>query len=123
MKAFLMVAVGGACGACARLALTLTVARFWSTNLPLGTWAPNLLGCFLIGLLLPVLTRGGASLWQPLILTGFLGSFTTFSTYSIETVLLWEDGLGTLALLNALGSVVLGLAGVVAGLWVGRMVA
>lgn len=117
---WLWIALGGACGACARYGAGVLLARFWQTPLPLATWAVNVLGCLLIGVLVPVLGRAGVpgALRYGLIV-GFLGSLTTFSAFSLETVVLLQKGLGGAALLNALGSVVLGLLCVWLGLRLG----
>lgn len=120
MTAFLYVALGGALGASARYGLTLLSLRFFGPNWPVGTWAANLLGCFLIGLAIPLLTVDRTRL---ILVMGFLGAFTTFSTYSAETLTLWESGRIGLAVANALGSVLLGLAAVAAGLALARAAA
>lgn len=118
----LLVAAGGALGALGRYGIGLLAVRVWSTGLPLGTWAVNLLGSFLIGLAVPaIVAKGGAAEGMRLALVvGFLGSFTTFSTFSLDTLALWESGRPGWALLNAGGSVALGLACAALGLWLGR---
>lgn len=91
--------------------------RWGGPGLPWGTWAANALGCLLIGLALPLVKHDEARLAA---LVGFLGAFTTFSTYSADTVLLWEAGRRGMAVLNAMGSVGVGLACVALGLALGR---
>lgn len=113
---WLLVALGGAVGAVARYGVGLVALR-WGEAVPLGTWIVNALGCLLIGLALPLVRADGARL---AVLVGVLGSFTTFSTYSADTVLLWESGRPGLAAANALGSVVVGAAFVALGLALGR---
>ena len=120
VNALPLVALGGALGASARYGLALASARLFGPDWPVGTWAANVLGCFLIGLAIPLLVTDRARLG---VVTGFLGAFTTFSTYSAETVGLWESGRLGLAAANALGSVVAGLAAVAAGLAVARALA
>jgi fluoride exporter len=122
VQQLLLVAVGGALGAAsrygvARLALGLGLVAF-----PWATWAVNLAGCFLLGLVFPWLAQGSARLYA-LAAVGFLGAFTTFSTYSLDTLLLVENGKAGLAVLNALGSVVAGLALAALGLYLGRWMA
>ena len=119
---WLWVALGGAFGAAARYGVGLLAVRAWGSSLPLGTVLVNLAGSFLIGLAVPlVLTRPGASEALRLALAvGFLGAFTTFSTFSLDTLALLETGRTGWALANALGSVVLGLGCVALGVWVGR---
>ena len=121
MQTALYVALGGAAGALGRWGLGLAAARVFGPGVPAGTWAANLLGCFLIGLALPSLGPGHPH--RALVVTGLLGAFTTFSTYTADTLLLWEAGRPGLAALNAVGSVAAGLAVCAVGLAVGRAVA
>ncbi len=110
MVQFLAVALGGAVGAMMRYGVALLVQRFADGPAPVATWIVNLLGCLLIGFLVPFLKSGNASVpVQLFILTGFLGSLTTFSTFSMESILLWQSGRVELLLLNVLGSVAAGL--------------
>lgn len=120
MKSVLLVALGGAVGAVARYGLAVAGLRLAGAGVPLGTWVANAAGCLLIGLALPLVRGDDARL---LVLVGGLGAFTTFSTYSAETVLLWETGRRGLAVANAAGSVVVGLLFVGVGLWAGRQIA
>jgi len=122
---FLLVAAGGALGATARYGLGLLAVRVWGAGLPIGTWAVNLLGSFLIGVALPfIVAKGGTAEGARLaVIIGFLGAFTTFSTFSLDTYVLWERGHPGWALANAGGSVVLGLGCVALGLWLGRWLA
>lgn len=105
------VAAFGGLGAVARFELDGLVQRRLDTELPLGTLVVNGVGSLLLGLLVGVGVAGDA-----LLLAGVaaLGSFTTFSTWMLETQRLAEDGEGSLALVNVVGSVVVGL--VAAGL-------
>ncbi len=115
MRAVLLVALGGAVGAVARYGIALASVRFEAV--PLGTWIVNAVGCFAIGVAIPVVRDDSARL---ALVVGVLGAFTTFSTYSADTVLLWETGRRGLAVANAAGSVVVGVVFVVLGLMVGR---
>lgn len=116
MPPIVFVALGGACGALARYGAGRLVARFVETPFPWGTWTVNLLGCFLIGMTVPLLgPLGAADRARAFLVVGFLGSFTTFSTFSLDTVALWGHGHGLLGLLNAAGSLVCGLLLVAAG--------
>jgi CrcB protein len=120
MSSVVFVALGGACGALARYGAGRLVAAFVDHPFPWGTWTVNLLGCFLIGLTVPLFGQlSGAERARFFLVVGFLGSFTTFSTFSLDTMALWGDGQGGLGLLNAVGSLVCGLVLVAAGREVG----
>ncbi|MEM6326724.1 MAG: fluoride efflux transporter CrcB [Bacteroidota bacterium] len=118
MPTALLVALGGAAGALARWGVSEGMARWLGTAAPWGTWTANVLGCFLIGLAMPTLSASDPR--RALLVVGFLGAFTTFSTYSAETLHLWETGRAGLALANAAGSVVVGLAACALGLALAR---
>ena len=119
----LMVALGGALGACVRYGAGVWITSLWEQPLPLATWAVNLTGCLCIGLLVPMLGRVGLSeAFRFFLIVGFLGSLTTFSTFSLETVALWEKGYHAIALLNLVGSTLLGVLCVWVGLVVGQQV-
>ncbi len=117
------IGAAGFAGAVARYAVEGWVARRTSGAFPWGTLVVNATGCFLLGLLFTVFT--GRLLPHPALraaLTiGFLGAYTTFSTFSLETVRLVEDGAVLYAAGNVVGSVALGLASVYAGIFVGRL--
>lgn len=114
------VAVGGALGALARYGTGRLVHLFVAPSFPWATWTVNLAGCLLIGLSVPLLGQLiDTKEVHLLLVTGFLGSFTTFSTFSLDTMALWTDGHGLHALANAAGSVGLGLLFVGLGLWLG----
>ena len=113
----LFVALGGAVGAVARYGIGLASARFAEAGVPVGTWVVNAVGCLLIGLAIPLVVDDRARL---ALVVGVLGSFTTFSTYSADTVGLWEAGRPALAAANAAGSVVVGIGCVALGLALGR---
>jgi CrcB protein len=116
MTPVVFVALGGACGALARYGAGRLVASLVEHPFPLGTWTVNLVGCFLIGMTVPLFGQlSGAERARFFLVVGFLGSFTTFSTFSLDTMALWGDGHGGLALLNAVGSLVCGLILVAAG--------
>lgn len=110
------VAVLGGCGALARFGLTLLVADRLHPHLPLGTMAVNVSGAFLLGLLVGTGLDGDARL---VLGAGALGSYTTFSTWMLETQRVGEAGKRRLAVTNVLLSVALGLAAVALGRWIG----
>ena len=121
MQNLLIIGLGGFVGAILRY----SVAGFiqdWSRSVsfPYGTITVNLLGCFLIGALTQlVVSRGAISPeYRSLIFLGFLGSFTTFSTFGNETLNLLLDGEHLLSFTNVLIHIILGLASV----WLGRVI-
>ena len=119
----LQVAAGGAIGAAARYATGVGVARiFGATGFPLGVLTVNVVGSFLMGVLVVWLARKGLAHLNPFLMTGILGGFTTFSAFSLEAVTLFERGQVGQAALYVLLSVVLSIGGLVAGLWLMRAV-
>jgi CrcB protein len=122
VRNFLLVGLGGFFGATARYAIGLGVRSYVSHPFPLHTLVVNLTGCFAVGLLFEYLRdhafQETASL---LALIGFLGAFTTFSAFGLETVQLARTGLPALALLNIGVSLVLCLAAVAVGVWLGSI--
>ncbi len=117
MIRLLAVAAAGALGALARYGLSGLVHRWAGPSFPWGTLVVNLLGCFLLGLLatLSVERWTLSATSRAAVLIGFLGAFTTFSTFSWETLQLLREGAVARALLNAAGSVLLGLVAAWAG--------
>jgi CrcB protein len=120
----IMIGLGGFAGAIARYLVDGTVAERVSGAFPWGTLVVNVSGSFVLGLLfaltvdraiLPAEVRGP-------VLIGFIGAYTTFSTYMLESWQLIGTGALGLALANIVGSAVLGLVAIVAGLTLGRLV-
>ncbi len=121
MSKLFAVMIGGAVGAAMRFWLSGLQSRWFSAEFPLGTLLVNLSGSFLIGLLYTVTTQKSTSpLLAPLLITGFLGALTTFSTFSLENFLLLEHGRWLIALVYTLLSLTLGLACVYLGVTIGR---
>ena len=122
MKMMLLIALGGAIGAVSRYGTSLGVHALFGRSFPYGTLVVNVLGSFIIGLLtvllLERLTQSGAL--RGLLLIGFLGAFTTFSTFSYETLALFENGEVTKALVNVASSLILCLSAVWLGTLIGR---
>ncbi|MEW5745769.1 MAG: fluoride efflux transporter CrcB [Nitrospirota bacterium] len=124
MRNFLIVGIGGFFGAAARYAVALWVGQKWGRTFPLGTFVVNVSGSFLIGLLMAVsLERFMVNpQWRLLLSVGFLGAYTTFSTFEYETGMLIKDGEWLIAALNVACSVVAGFAALKAGELIARAV-
>jgi len=109
MRELLLAGAGGFLGAAARYGLSMAM-KPWTASFPWATLAINLLGCFLIGLLTPLVGQRPA--WFVFVIPGILGGFTTFSAFGYETLKLAEAGRGLLAAVYVVASVGLGLAAV-----------
>ena len=115
---YLLVFVGGGLGASLRHFINVTLARHMGTGFPWGTFIINITGSTVMGLIAGYLAfKGEASQpWRLFLMTGILGGYTTFSAYSLDAALLYERGELGLAALYVIGSVVLSIAGLFAGL-------
>lgn len=124
MHHYLFIAVGGALGALARYGVTTTAHSVWGASWPAGTLLVNGAGSFLIGVVFALLEKSALHPdWRSILMVGFLGAFTTFSTYSLETVELWSRGHGVQAVAYALGSVVVCVSAAACGLGLIRALA
>lgn len=122
LSPLLYVALGGALGAVLRYGLSGVAHHFLGEGFPWGTLAANLVGCFAIGVLWALAERGTFSPGTTaFVFTGLVGAFTTFSTYSLETVNLLRDGRVGLGLLNVLASTLCGVLLVLAGFACARL--
>ena len=121
MKETLWVGAGGLAGAVARHLVSTWVTTWLGSAFPYATFLINVTGSFLLGLLVGMLQGHAVSPIVPLSLgVGFLGAYTTFSTFTYETVRLLEDGSVFLAGANVVASVLVGLLSGIVGLAVGR---
>lgn len=122
---FLLVSLGAAVGANLRYWLSQWAAQQWGAAFPYGTLLINVLGSFAIGVVMALAATNAAitTNWRLLIVTGLLGGFTTFSTFSYETYQLLVNGSLLLASVNIMGSVAGGLLGVVLGAGLARFFA
>ena len=114
----LAVAAGGAVGAVARYLTGAAMTQLLGQSWPYGTFTVNIAGSLLMGMLI----EATAPVWslsaemRALLITGVLGAFTTFSTFSLDAVTLWQRGQQELAGLYVAGSVVLGIGSLLAGM-------
>ena len=122
MQQLFLIALGGSFGALARYGLSTFVYNFTNETFPWGTLIVNLSGSFLIGMFIEIFgTSVIQSEWRSFITIGFIGAYTTFSTYALETVNLLRDGELRLASLNVIASNVLGILFVVLGIYSFRL--
>jgi len=122
MVKVMCIAAGGAAGAVARYAVGAAVKSWVGDGFAWSTLCVNLVGSFLIGVLVATFEHAHISPNMKLLLmTGLLGAFTTFSTFSLETVQMLDEGRWTHAAANVGGSCAMGVAMVVAGMFAVRM--
>ncbi|MBV2359872.1 fluoride efflux transporter CrcB [Thalassococcus sp. CAU 1522] len=118
----LQVALGGAIGASARYLTGHAALRLLGPGFPWGTLIVNVVGSFLMGVAVVALLQFSANRFAPLLVTGVLGGFTTFSAFSLDAVTLYERGQVSLAAGYVTASVALSIAALFAGLWLARSV-
>ena len=125
MNTFVAVAVGGALGAVSRYSFCLVALALIGNRFPWATLGVNVVGSFLIGLAAVLIGDRivDGELWRPLVIVGFLGAFTTFSAFSLDTLLLLQQGNYNTALAYMLGSVALCLGGTVSGMQLAKFFA
>jgi len=123
MLTYLAVAIGGAIGACLRYGVNELVVNVLGKSFPFGTLLVNILGSFVLGWLYALFSSGvlAVSPWRALVAIGLIGAFTTFSTFSLDTVLLFEQGDWLKAIANVLLNVLLCLTLAWLGLKLGSM--
>ena len=114
------VALGGALGSALRYLVGLGVIRLAGTGFPLGVVTVNIIGSILMGVFVVFANRKGLAHLSPLVMTGFLGGFTTFSAFSLEAVTLFEKGQTGAAAFYVALSVGASIAALVLGLWIAR---
>jgi CrcB protein len=122
MLRVLPIAAGGALGAVFRYWLSINVHRYAGQGFPYGTLSVNVFGSLLMGLLYVLLVERVAlsTEWRAFLLVGLLGAFTTFSTFSIETLNIIEQGELSKAMVNVIASVATCMVACWLGLWLGR---
>jgi CrcB protein len=124
LTTWLAVGLGGAAGSMARHGVNvLTVRLAPHLSVPYATFAVNVVGCFVIGLLASLLSSGRIAMTtdaRAFVFVGILGGFTTFSTFGLDTLTLLHTGLRTTAIWNVVGQVALGLLAVYLGIVAGE---
>jgi CrcB protein len=117
------VAIGGALGAMARYAVSTWIFSISSHKFPYATLSVNVLGSFVMGLLFVFILERAAlpAEMRGLLMIGFLGAFTTFSTFSLDAIGLWQNGHLFLALVYVLATVVLCLVAISSSIWLARL--
>lgn len=120
MLQVLLVFLGGGAGSVARHGVNIAAARLFGTDFPWGTLFVNVVGSFVMGLLAAWFAFKAGAGWSQharlLMTTGFLGGFTTFSTFSLDTALLWERDAYAVAIVYVIVSIVFGVLGLFGGL-------
>jgi CrcB protein len=118
------IAVGGAVGSVLRYGMSTWVHHWAGRGFPYGTLTVNAVGCLLMGVLFVLFTErlSDSNVLRAGMLIGVLGGFTTFSTFSIETFNLIEEGAWLRATVNAASSLLLCLGGTWLGVWIGRQI-
>lgn len=117
----LVIGIGGFVGAVSRYGIAVWIGQRWGRSFPLGTFVINVSGSFLIGLLMTLMADRFTEnpQWRLLLVVGFLGAYTTFSTFEYETGALLKDGEWLFAGLNVVLSVIVGFV----ALKLGEMIA
>ena len=124
-RTLIAISLGTIAGALSRYYLGLKMTHGFGSQMPYGTFMINITGCFVMGLLVAISEEQGFRIHPDLrllLFTGFLGSYTTFSSYELDSLQLLQSNHLELALLYWLGSATLGLLGLIAGLLLTRKV-
>jgi fluoride exporter len=117
MKIILLIGIGSFIGGIFRYLLSLFIQNKFLSAFPFGTLTVNIIGCFLIGIIFGLSERGNITIeWRLFLVTGFLGGFTTFSSFSNETVALFRDGQLWHAFTYIITSVAIGLLATFTGI-------
>ncbi len=124
MQKYLFIALGGALGAIARYWVGAAVGSRMGTRFPYGTFIINMSACIIIGFSITLISKRADlnPAWRYMIPIGFVGAYSTFSTYEWETLSSLREGAFTVAALYAFGSLILGLVATWAGIVLGELV-
>ena len=122
IKQFLLVGLGGALGSMLRYATSLLTAKYDANDFPVATFITNVLGCLLIGILIGYFSKNGNQSLSFLLITGFCGGYTTFSTFAAENVAMWQNQNYLTLLIYTVASVLLGCLAVGFGLMLSKII-
>ncbi len=122
IRTILLVGIGGGIGSIFRYLTSVFVAKYYANSFPLATLIANILGCFLIGIIMGFLSKSqfGSQDLKWLLVTGFCGGYTTFSAFGYENINLMQNGNSALAFGYIALSIIIGLFAVWLGLFVTR---
>lgn len=123
MLNFILVLIGGAIGSGSRYLMSLYITKTYPSSFPFGTFAVNIIGCLLIGIIYGLTERFQVSSmqWRLFLATGLCGGFTTFSAFAYENIVLLQNENYSGFVLNTLGSCILGFAAVFIGVWLTKL--
>ena len=124
LQKLLWLSLAGACGTISRFALCELAAKTKWSHLPIGTFTVNILGSFLFGVIYVLAQRklNISAETRVILLTGFMGAFTTFSAFAFETAKMLKSEQWMMAFGNIIGQTILGVAALVAGVMIARMI-
>lgn len=119
-----LIAMGGALGAVSRFLVGNVVSKLTHSSLPWGTFSINILGCLFMGFLMTVIMERELlpAAWRLFLCVGFLGGFTTFSSFGYEALMLLMEGALVQSFAYAAGSVLLGLVAAYIGVVLARLI-
>lgn len=120
MAPLIQVALGGAIGASGRYLSGLAMTHIMGKNFPWNTMFVNFLGSFLMGVIVVTLAHENGNRFAPLLMTGMLGGFTTYSAFSLDAMTIIERGDYGLGAFYVFGTLVLALGGIALGLYAAR---
>ena len=122
MGQLVAIACGGAIGALSRFGLQQWLATIYNGRFPLAIFVANSIGSLCLGLFYVFIVEKGIvpEVWRPFLIIGLIGAFTTFSTFSLDSIRLIEEGNWSMALGNIVANLVVGLVGAYVGMSIGR---